>query len=90
MCIESNWMAAVLQRLTEDAGSHSANFDPSFSQFLDTWSDAQTPPQVRLHSADGKVVRVIDENRGDLLDNLSWASQSFLQVKTATASSWKR
>ncbi|MEP7270784.1 MAG: S9 family peptidase [Acidobacteriota bacterium] len=71
-----------LQRLTEIPGTHNATFDPSFNQFLDTWSDAQTPPQVRLHSADGKIIRVIDENRVALLGQLNLGKPEFLQVKT--------
>ncbi len=51
-----------LQRLTEGPGTHNANFNPSFSHFIDSWSDATTPTQVRLYSSDGKLVRVIDDN----------------------------
>ncbi len=71
-----------LQRLTETPGTHAATFDSTLSQFLDTWSDAQTPPQVRLHNADGRLVRVIDENRVDVLGQFKLGKPEFLQVKT--------
>jgi dipeptidyl-peptidase 4 len=71
-----------LQRLTEAPGTHSANFNPSFSHFIDTWSDATTPTQVRLHSSDGKPVRVIDENKVTALSQYRLSKPEFLQVKT--------
>jgi dipeptidyl-peptidase 4 len=71
-----------LQRLTEAPGTHSADFNPSFSHFIDTWSDATTPPQVRLHSSDGKLVRVIDENKVAALSQYKLSKPEFLQVKT--------
>ncbi len=49
-------------RLSATPGTHAAIFNPSLTLYLDTWSDAHTPPQVRLHRADGTLARVIDEN----------------------------
>jgi len=71
-----------LQRLTEAPGTHNANINPSFSLFIDTWSDATTPPQVRLYSSDGKLVRVIDENKVAALSQYKLSKPEFLQVKT--------
>src|SRR5262245_56161107 len=71
-----------LQRLTEAPGTHNANFNPSFSLFIDTWSDATTPPQVRLYSSDGKLVRVIDENKVAALSQYKLSKPEFPQVKT--------
>ncbi|MBK6797757.1 MAG: S9 family peptidase [Acidobacteria bacterium] len=71
-----------LQRLTDTPGSHAANFDPTFKHFIDMWSDAMTPGQVRLHSSDGKLVRVIDENKVDKLKEYKLSKPEFMQVKT--------
>lgn len=49
--------------LSQAPGSHNASFNASFSHFVDSWSDATTPAQVRLHRADGSELRVIDDNR---------------------------
>lgn len=73
---------AGLQRLTEAPGTHNASFNPSLSHFIDAWSDATTPPQVRLHSSDGKLVRVIDENKVAALSQYKLSKPEFLQVKT--------
>jgi dipeptidyl-peptidase-4 len=50
------------QRLSQAPGTHAAVFNPSFSLYVDTRSDLTTPPQVRLHRADGTQARVIDDN----------------------------
>ncbi|HKX30470.1 MAG TPA: S9 family peptidase, partial [Blastocatellia bacterium] len=71
-----------LQRLTEAPGTHSANFDPTWSHFIDTWSDAVTPTQVRLFNTDGKLIRVIDENRVEALKTFKLSRPEYLQVKT--------
>ncbi len=71
-----------LTRLTEAAGTHQANFNPTFTHFIDIWTDATTPPQVRLHAADGKLVRVIDENKVEVLKQYKLSKPEFLQVKT--------
>jgi dipeptidyl-peptidase-4 len=71
-----------LQRLTEAPGVHSANFDPTFTRFIDTWNDAMTPPQVRLQGVDGKLLRVIYEGKVDALKQYRLSKPEFLQVKT--------
>jgi dipeptidyl-peptidase-4 len=38
--------------------------------FLDFWSDINTPPQVRLVDAGGKLVRVVADNKVDALKEL--------------------
>jgi dipeptidyl-peptidase-4 len=71
-----------LTRLTQTEGTHTANFNPQMSQFIDTWSDLNTPPQVRLFKADGTPVRVIDENKVEVLKQYKMSKPELLQVKT--------
>jgi dipeptidyl-peptidase 4 len=70
------------QRLSEAAGTHTASFNPGMTMYLDSWSDINTPVQARLHSADGKMVRVIDANPVPELATLELSKPEFLQVKT--------
>jgi len=70
-----------VERLSSVEGSHSAEFSPGFAYFADTWSDANTPPQLRLHRSDGTEVRVIEANRVDALDQFVLPKPEFLQVK---------
>jgi dipeptidyl-peptidase 4 len=69
-----------LSRLSERDGTHTASFNPSFTYFLDTWSDVTTPPQVRLHRADGGEVRVIDAGELPALADYRLSAPEFVQV----------
>jgi dipeptidyl-peptidase 4 len=71
-----------LTRLTQAEGSHSSNFNPTFTLFIDNWSDINTPPQVRLMKSDGSLARVINENKVVALSQYKLGKPEFLQVKT--------
>ena len=69
-----------LTRLSEVDGTHRARFSPDFARYLDTWSDIETPPQVRVHAADGTETRVVTENRVTALADYRLSTPEFLQV----------
>ena len=71
---------AGLSRLSATDGTHRAIFNPSFSQYLDVWSDAVTPTQVRLHRADGSEIRTIDANPVEALSKYSLSKPEFVEV----------
>lgn len=71
-----------LQRLTQEAGEHRALFNPSMTQYIDTWSDLETPPEIFLDRADGTRMRVVDRNEVPALGEYRIARPEFLQVKT--------
>lgn len=71
-----------LKRLTETAGTHRADFNPTFTHFIDSWSDINTPPQTRLYRADGTLEKVLDENKVDVLKDYKLGKPDFLKVKT--------
>lgn len=71
-----------LMRLTQMEGNHSSNFNPTFTRFIDSWSDINTPTQVRLHNADGSIARVIAENKVEALGQYKLGKAELLQVKT--------
>lgn len=71
-----------LNRLTQTEGTHRASFNSSATHFVDTWSDVNTPTQVRLYDSTGKLVRVIDENKVDALAQYKLGKVEFLNVKT--------
>lgn len=70
------------ERLTRGDGLHIASFNSSFTHFVENWSDVNTPPQVRLNTADGTQVRVINANRVDVLGQYKLSKPEFMQVKT--------
>lgn len=67
-------------RLSDRAGTHAASFSPSFARYVDTWSDISTPPQVRLHAADGREIRVVDQGEVRALAEYRLSVPEFLQV----------
>ncbi len=69
-----------LRRLSERAGTHTARFNPGLTHYLDRWSDISTPTQVRVHAADGSVVRVAAANPVRALDDYDLPRPEFLQV----------
>lgn len=71
-----------LTRLTTTEGSHRFDVSPAHNYFIDVWSDLNTPSQVRLFDASGKLVRVISENRVDALKQYKLGAAELLQVKT--------
>lgn len=71
-----------MTRVTSTEGNHRASFSANSSYFIDNWSDINTPAQVRLYEATGKLVRVIDENKVDALKQYKLGKPEFLNVKT--------
>lgn len=71
-----------MTRLSRTAGTHGASFSPGFVHYLDTWSDLTTPPQVRVHEADGGEVRLVHQSTIPQLAQLRTVKPEFLQVKT--------
>lgn len=52
-------------RISVLAGWHEAVFSDDARIYVDTWSDENTPPQVRLHDNAGKELAVLDANKVD-------------------------
>ncbi len=89
---EKDWIGAYvyrikldgsgLQNLTPTDGTHRASFSPDYTQFTDVWSDVNTPQQMRLYAADGKLIKVLDENKVPVLGEYKLGKTEFLKVKT--------
>ncbi len=71
-----------IERITNGDGTHSASFNRSFSHFADMWSSVDMPMQTRLRQADGTTVRIINENKVDVLGQYKLSKPEFLNVKT--------
>lgn len=71
---------AAMTRLSQTDGTHRAIFNPSFTRYVDVWSDISTPPQVRLHQADGTAARVIDANPVPVLQEYNLSTPEFVEV----------
>ena len=71
-----------LTRLTKEEGSHRMVLSPSRTHFIDFWSDLNTPTQTRIYDTNAGLVRVIEENKVDVLRQYKLARPELLQVKT--------
>ncbi|MCM3905811.1 MAG: S9 family peptidase [Pyrinomonadaceae bacterium] len=71
-----------LTRLATTDGSHRMVLSPANNHFVDFWSDLNTPTQTRLYDTEGKLVRVIEENKVEALKQYKLGKPELLQVKT--------
>ncbi len=71
-----------LTRLTSMDGTHRVELSPNGKLFIDYWSDVNTPTQTRLYNNDGKMLRLIEENKVDALKQYKLGTAEFLEVKT--------
>ena len=69
-------------RLTTQSGSHRVDFNSTFTHYVHYWSDLNTPQQVRLFDAGGKLVRVLAENKVAALSQYKLGKAELMQVKT--------
>ena len=53
------------KRISRADGMHSAEFGKNAKIYVDTFSDPSTPPQVSVHSSDGRFLAWIEENKLD-------------------------
>ena len=71
-----------IQKLTKRSGSNRASFNSTFTHFVNTWSDINTPPQTRLYRADGTLEKVINENNvSELLGSYGVMKPEFMKVR---------
>lgn len=51
-----------IRTLSTEPGMHAASFAKNASVYVDSWSNARTPPQIALHRADGTLVANLVDN----------------------------
>jgi dipeptidyl-peptidase 4 len=72
-----------LERMSTVDGRHQVFMNPPATLFLDSWSDAASPPQVRLHSTSARdPLRVLDPNKVPTLKERGLSAPELMQVKT--------
>jgi dipeptidyl aminopeptidase/acylaminoacyl peptidase len=71
-----------IERLTQGGGSHDVTMSPDGGFYLASWSDMHTPSRLRLHGADGHLIRTIDSNPSHELKQLRFGPRERLQIPT--------
>ncbi len=65
-----------VERLTQGGGSHDVTMSPDGGLYLASWSDIHTPSRLRLHGADGHLIRTIDSNPSHELKQLRFGPRA--------------
>ena len=73
---------SAVERLT-DGGDHRTVVAPRAKLFVDTYSDQQTPPRVRVCRTDGTPARQVDTNPVYFLDDYRLGTYERMTIKTA-------
>ncbi|MBK6522508.1 MAG: S9 family peptidase [Sphingobacteriaceae bacterium] len=60
--IRLNWMEKNKKRLSTMTGFNDAGFITGFKYYISSWSDANTPPVYELRDAEGKSVKMLENN----------------------------
>lgn len=70
-------------------GTYEASFSSGMKYYIQTFSDAQTPPVVTLHSSDGKEIRTLRDNEKlrQRLANYKLTRKEFFQFTNSTGTS---
>ena len=71
-----------LARITEKDGMHASQFSPDAAAFVDTYSNAMTPPQQWISKVGGSAAILLNENKVAELAEYSLSPVEFLSVKT--------
>lgn len=51
-----------LIKISKKEGTNQALFSKNFDYFINTWSNANTPPYITVNNYKGKVIRVLEDN----------------------------
>lgn len=72
-------------KLSTQKGTTHADFSKSFKYYVSTYSNGNTPPVSELHSADGKLIKVLEDNQAlrDKLAGYEIAKKEFFTFKTS-------
>ncbi len=71
------------RRLTQERGWHRINMSPDCSYFIDTYSNAATPPFTKLcRSQEGALVKVLEDNQAlrEKLQNYQISPKEFVTI----------
>jgi dipeptidyl-peptidase-4 len=71
------------KQLTENSYSHTINYTSGAQTFLDYYSNVSMPTKIALRSADGKLIRIVEENFIKALKPYKLAPKEFFTFITS-------
>lgn len=74
------------KRLTNSSGTNKASFSKNFNHFINTFSDANTPPVYTLHNSKGDLLKEVLNNKllNEKLNSYNLSKKEFFTLKTET------
>jgi dipeptidyl-peptidase-4 len=69
-------------RITAEDGTHRVNFAPNAKIYMNTYSNASTPPRQDLYRADGKKLATLSENKVAELAEYHLSPVEFFAIKS--------
>ncbi|PTN09632.1 S9 family peptidase [Mangrovibacterium marinum] len=72
-------------RLSQQDGTNDAEFSSGFQYYINTYTNLTTPKQTTLHSNDGKLIRVLEDNKAlqEKLADYRIAAREFFHFETS-------
>jgi dipeptidyl-peptidase 4 len=73
------------KKLTSLKGTNDVVFSADYSSFINTWSDANTPYAFTLHASDGRLIKVLEENKELVrkLQGYTYSPKQFFTFRTS-------
>ena len=73
------------RKLSNRAGTTSAEFSKNFKYYFSTWSDANTPMEFSLYSSEGKLIKILEDNSKlkEKIKNCNNQPKEFFKFKTS-------
>jgi len=80
-----SWDGKNKKKLSEKTGFNDAEFSKTFHYYINTFSDANTPTLTTLNKNDGKIIRVLEDNKAlsDTLTHYDMSKQTFFTFTTS-------
>jgi len=71
-------------KLSKQVGTNAAQFSTNFKYFVNTFTDANTPPFITVNKANGSQLYVLENNNGlkQMMTDYGYAPKTFFKIKT--------
>jgi dipeptidyl-peptidase 4 len=70
--------------ISSKPGTNSARFSSNFEYYINTWSDANTPPYITVNDRNGKELRVLEDNAAlkEKLSEYAYSPKEFFTISS--------
>jgi dipeptidyl-peptidase-4 len=71
------------RKLSKGAGTHSVGFNPSFTCYIDDYHSASAPSEYGLYQADGRQVKILQDNKAlkTRLESYAISPKTFFEIQ---------